>query len=490
MPRLRLLPILFLILPLSASAAAPAPAAKPATPSKLAPCKLEGEGEAKVDARCGFFETWENRVTHKGRKIRLRVVVLPALAAHPKPDPVFYFGGGPGEAITDGAGWAAGEELRQERDLVFIDQRGTGAPDRLGCKLGGDDSNLQTYLGDMFPVDAVRNCREELEKKYDLKLYTTDIAMDDIDDARAWLGYKKINLSGGSYGTRAAQTYLRRHPSSVRTVVLNGAVPMDETLPISHAAGGQRSLDILLGWCDADAACHKAFPDVRAELATVLDRLTQGPAQVTIENPVTHKPETVKISKEMIADGIRWALYSPGTGAALPRLIHAAAGGDLTPLAQAAVRSRVGIIDALAMGMFFSVTCAEDIPFIDPAQIPVRTAGSFLGDYRVRQQIAACGVWPRAKVPYALQEAVSSNLPVLIINGERDPVTPPDFGKRAAVALTNSLHVIVPFGAHGGSSDCIENLQRELIKKGSIQGLDTSCVAKITMTPFEIEAPK
>jgi pimeloyl-ACP methyl ester carboxylesterase len=461
--------------------------------SKLQPCKLDDEASRKVDARCGYFETWENRAAHTGRKIRLKTVVLPALGRHPKPDPIFFFGGGPGEAIASEAAGAAGDEairtLRQDRDLVFVDQRGTGEPDRLGCNLGGEDADLQTYLGEMFPVEAVRQCRDELAKKYDLTLYTTDVAMDDIDDARAWLGYGKINLVGGSYGTRASQVFLRRHPESVRTVILNGVVPMDETLPISHAAGGQRSLDILLGWCEKDPACHRAYPDVRKDLQTVFDRLAQGPVPVEIEHPKTHKKVAVKVSREIIADGIRWQLYNPGTGAALPRLIHEAAGGSFSPLAQAAVNSRLGIIDILAMGMFFSVTCAEDIPFIDPAQIAARTAGSFLSDYRVRQQMGACAVWPKANVPAGHQEAVHSDVPVLLINGERDPVTPPAFGDRAKQYLTNSLHVVVPYGAHGGSTPCVDGLQLKLIQTGSVKGLDTSCLAKIKMTPFETKAP-
>jgi pimeloyl-ACP methyl ester carboxylesterase len=496
MPKFRLFSsLVLLMLPLSTVAEAKPPAtATKTTAAKLEPCKMPGEN-GEVEARCGFFETWENRAARSGRKIRLKVVVVPARDPHPKPDPVFVFGGGPGQAITTEAGGPTGfqEELRkdgQDRDFVFIDQRGTGEPDRLGCNLGGQGSDLQTYLGEMFPVDAVRKCREELEKKYDLTLYTTDIAMDDIDDARAWLGYGKINLIGGSYGTRAAQVYLRRHPASVRTVILDGVVPMDETLPLSHAAGGQRSLDLLLGWCEKDPACHGAYPDVRKDLQTMLDHLAQGPVQVEIEHPVTHQKVTVKVSREVITDGIRWQLYTPAEGAALPRLIHEAAAGSLSPLAQASVQSRVGLPQLLAMGMFFSVTCAEDIPFIDPGQIATRTAGSFLSDYRVRQQMGACAVWPRAKVPAGHREAVRSDVPVLLINGERDPVTPPAFGDRTDKLLSNSLHVVVPWGAHGGETPCVNRLQKEVIEKGAVKGLDTSCLAQIRMTPFETAAPK
>jgi pimeloyl-ACP methyl ester carboxylesterase len=380
--------------------------------------------------------------------------------------------------------------LRRDRALLFVDQRGTGEPDKLACELGGHQEDLQSYLGEMFPVAAVRECRERLEKTHDLTLYTTDMAIDDFDDVRAWLGYGKINLWGGSYGTRAAQVFLRRHPQSVRSVVLDGAVPMDETLPITHAAAGQRSLDLLTEWCEKDAACHGRFPAFRQEFQTVMDRLRREPAAVEVKHPRTGKPARVTVAWNVVADGVRWALYSPGSSAQLPLMIHQAAAGDFAPLAQASVNSRLGAIDGLTMGLFFSVTCAEDIPFIDPAQVPARTANTFLGDYRVAQQTAACGVWPRARIEPSHREPVQTDIPVLVINGERDPVTPPDFGPRVTRAMTRAVRVVIPWGSHGGAEPCRDKIQADFIEKGSGEGLDLSCVKQIQLVPFVLEPPK
>ena len=464
------------------------PAAKPVH-SKLQPCKVEGE-KGQVGALCGLHEVWENRAAKSGRKIRLQVVVLPALAATPKPDPVFFFGGGPGEAIATEAGFFAGNELRRDRDLVFVDQRGTGEPDKLTCELGGHEDDLQSYLGEMFPVAAVQECRDRLAKTHDLTLYTSDLGMDDFDEVREWLGYGRINVSGGSYGTRAAQVYLRRHPRSVRAVILNGAVPMDEPLSLTHAAAGQRSLDLLLGWCEKDAACNAKFPAVRQEFRTVMDRLRREPVTVEFPHPKTGKPVRVKIAWNVVADGVRWALYSPGTSARLPLMIHQAAAGDFAPLALASIQSRLGAIQGITMGLFFSVTCAEDIPFIDPAEVPARTANTFLGDYRVRQQTAACGVWPRARIEPGHREAVHTDIPVLVINGERDPVTPPDFGKRLTTAMTHAVRIEVPYGTHNSDDPCTDGIQREFIEKGSGDGLDLSCVSKIQPPKFVLEPEK
>lgn len=468
--------------------AAAKPSPKPSQP-KLQPCKIAGE-KGPVDARCATYQVWENREAKSGRKIGLKVVVLPALSATPKPDPVFFLGGGPGEAIAEEAGYIGDFPLRRDRDLVFINQRGTAEPDKLACELGGRNENLQSYLGEMFPVAAVRECEERLAKKYDLTRYTTDAAVDDFAEVLAWLGYGKVNVDGGSYGTRTGQDFARRHPEAVRTVTLVGAVPMDEHLPITHAAAGQRSLDLLTDWCEKDPACHGKFPDFRQEFRSVMDRLRQGPVTVEIQHPRTHQPVQVQIAWNVVADGVRWALYTPQAGALLPWMVHQAATGDFKPLAQASVNSRINAIDFLTMGLFFSVTCAEDIPFIDPAQIPARTANTFLGDYRVNQQTAACGVWPRAKIEPGHWEPVHTDLPVLVLNGERDPVTPPDFGPRVTQAMTHATRIVIPWGAHGGDDPCTDRIQQDFIEKGSGEGLDLSCVSKIQMTPFALEGPK
>src|SRR4051812_27570041 len=285
MLRARLLIFVFVLVFVSL----PSFAVQPAHPSRsrLAPCKIPGKEGKQVDALCGTYEVWENREAKAGRKIGLKVVVLPSLSSSPLPDPIFDLSGGPGAASTEIAGSSAGYTLRQERDLVFVDQRGTGDPDRLVCNLAAREDGLQGYLGELFPLDGVRRCRDELGKKYDLTRYTVAAAVDDFDEIRAWLGYDKVNLYGGSYGTRTAQVYLRRHPESVRTAVLWGVVPMDEPVVLSHAAGAQRSLDLIFGLCEDAAACHAKFPGVRKDFQAVMDRLSQGPVEVEATHPET-----------------------------------------------------------------------------------------------------------------------------------------------------------------------------------------------------------
>ena len=189
----------------------------------------------------------------------------------------------------------------------------------------------------------------------------------------------------------------------------------------------------------------------------MMDRLGAEPVTVEVKHPRTGKPVQVRVAWNVVADGVRWAALLPGPSAWLPLMIHEAAAGDFAPLAQASVNSRLGAIDGITMGLFFSVTCAEDIPFIDPAQVPARTAGTFLGDYRVR---AADGGLRRLAARHGSSRATASrshsDVPVLVINGERDPVTPPAFGPRVTRAMTHAVRVVVPWGSHGGDEPCRE----------------------------------
>jgi pimeloyl-ACP methyl ester carboxylesterase len=485
MPRLR---SLLSILALASLVSLPSFADQPAHPSrsKLRSCKTGGGG-GEVAALCGEYKVWENRAAKTGRKIALKVLVLPALGPNPKPDPIVVLGGGPGQAANDMVG-ILGDEARQDRDLLFVDQRGTGEPDRLTCLLGtpGDFPSLFEQL---FPLDAVRRCREELGKKYDLTQYTTAAGADDLDEVRAWLGYGKLNLAGYSYGTRMAQVYLKRHPESVRTVTLWGSLPMDEALPISHSAAGQRSLDLVFEMCERDAACSARFP-VRKDFQSVMARLDEGPVEVEVPHPETRKPTRVRLPREVVVESIRSILYAAQGGAILPLAFHEAAAGDWKRLGEMVVQRRYGLTIGLSHGLFFSVTCAEDMPFITEEQIAARTAGSFLRDHRIRRQKAVCDLWPRAQVAPGHREAVRSEVPVLALNGRLDPVTPPEFGPRTVASFPNSLFLEIPFESHAIFGDCPAGIAQTFLDRASVQGLDTSCIAQMKPTPFVLEPPK
>ncbi|HYH44048.1 MAG TPA: alpha/beta fold hydrolase, partial [Thermoanaerobaculia bacterium] len=346
------------------------------------PCRVPG---VEKEALCATYPVWENRATKQGRKIGLNIVILPALGPDKQPDPVFHFGGGPGEGITEGAAFYPDID-RQKRDIVLIDQRGTGRSNPLDCTFFGEPVDFRRAAQDSFPLDETRKCRERLEKVADLTQYTTAAFADDLDEVRRWLGYGKINLSGGSYGTRMAQVYWRRHPDTVRSVVLVAVAPTDLFLPLRHAYSGQRALDLLLAECAAQAECRKAFPDTKADLKTIRERVEKG-VTVTVTNTRTGEKQQVRPTWGLVAEGIRFLMYGQG-GGSLPLQIQRAARGDLAPLVQMSIERRLGIDEILYMGLLFSVTCAEDLPYITEELTRKETAGTLLGDYRIRQQKA------------------------------------------------------------------------------------------------------
>ena len=464
---------------------------------QLTPCQVPRVTEKVL---CGTYEVFEDRAARKGRKITIKVVVFPATGPERAPDPLVYIPGGPGSSATEDAPGIAQvfAGFRAHRDMVFIDQRGTGGSHPLNCVLF-DPDNPQSYLGHFFPLADVRKCRQELEPKANLKLYTTPIAMDDFNEVRAALGYERLNLFGTSYGTRAALVYLKRHPHSVRTVSLHGVAPTNQFMPRDFAAVNERALQGIISECAADESCNKAFPNLREETRSVLERLIKGPvetkvsAQSSATVPGAAAPPTLTLSRDLAAEAIRYMLYSPRGASRVPLFIHLAAQGNFTPLAQSALQYRQQLVATGSNGLYLSITCAEDLPWIKPGEGERLSENTFLGDYRLRQQREACALWPRATIPKDYSQPTKSDAPVLILTGEWDPVTPPAHGDAVAKHLPNSLHIVVPDGAHGfgglQGNDCILRLQTAFVERGTTKGLDTSCIKNVKRSGFDLTLP-
>lgn len=450
----------------------------------LQSCKLPSWTE---EVKCGKYEVYENRATKQGRKIALRVVVLPALNANHAPDPVFYFAGGPGASAVDTvirAGKSYLIELRQNRDLVFIDQRGTGESNPLTCNLYGDKSEMGPYFTEVFSLEKLRDCQAELEKSADLKQYTTSNAVADFDEVRAALGYDKINLYGGSYGTQAALYYLRQFPERVRTATLLGTAPPDYKLPLKVPQSVQHALDLLFEDCGTDAKCKAAFPTLKTDFEAALKHLEKGPVSFDTANPFTGKIQKVTLSRTAFNEHVRVMLYNPEITRWLPLTISFAANNDFRLFASVAHQAFRQIEDAIARGLHFSVVCAEDVPFITTQEINTAIAGTFYGDGRIQAYRKACEFWPSEKVNAALLAPVKSNVPVLLISGELDPVTPPSIAAIALPHLPNGKHVVIRYTAHAFSFPCVNDLVLAFITKGATKDLDSSCIQQIKRPAF------
>lgn len=442
-----------------------------------------GLPEGKISR--GSYAVFEDREANAGRMIRLDLIILHATGPDPKPDPLFYLAGGPGQAAVDLYGSYIDSPLRLERDIVFVNHRGSGGDNFLQCELYGGDDNVQGYLENTFDVEAFRSCLEKLQKKFDLTKYSTPMAMDDLNEVREALGYDKINLIGTSGGTRSSLVYMRRHPGTVRTAILIGVAPLSNKNPLYHAWGAQRAVEHLFKECAADPDCSEAYPNLEEEFWTVLERLERSPVQVMVAHPAMNERLRVNLSLPAFTEAIRSMMYSVRLGREVPYCIHQAFLGNFRPVAQLAIEMERGSRQGISLGLLLCVTCSEDVARIKPDEITRATKRSFRGDIRVRSQMAVCEIWPKTNLPKDYGDPVRANIPALIFSGTLDPVTPPCWGEEAARHLPRSLHVVFP-GAHGISMGCSGRIMLEFLTKGSAEGIDTSCVDSIGLPPFRL----
>jgi len=456
--------------------------AEPSRKMVLKPCRLEGVGR---QALCGTQEVWEDRAAKKGRKVPLKVVVVPALAASPEPDPLVLLAGGPGQGAAKLAGQMVPvlERIQRTRDLLFVDQRGTGDSKPLDCDPVPPDAPLARQFDSTFYEEDFRKCLAGYDA--DVRLYTTPIAMDDLDEVREALGYQKLNLYGVSYGTRAALVYLRQHPEHVRSVILEGVAPMSLLLPLYVARDSQRALDLLFNHCEQDAQCAKRYPELRGRFDALLAQLQQAPVHTKVEHPLTGVPEELTLSRDAFTGVLRGLLYMPEAASLVPLVLDRATQGDWRPLVAIHHSMNSGLKGNLSQGMYLSVVCAEDAPHIPPEAIARETKGTWLGEAELGDMLRACAFWPRGELPKDYRAPVKSDVPVLLLSGELDPVTPPSWADDAKKTLTRSLHVTLPGVGHGTSSiGCARALMADFVNRGSVEGLASKCGEGLKRPPF------
>ena len=429
---------------------------------------------------CGRFRVYENRDTRRGRTIDLAFVVLKAIHDRGHGDAYTQFNGGPGVGATSSASSTNSirTAIREDRDILLVDHRGTGRSAPLLCDNPfprGIPSRFET----VFPLDHVDACREMLAQRADLSQYTSINAMDDLAELTAWLGYDQLDLSGGSYGSREAQIFVRRHPEMVRTVVLNGVAPVHERVYLHHARDLQAALDNLLAECKAQTDCSAAYPDLESVLREVLATAVDDPPTVLVQNTA------VPFGIGPLSYALRGLLY--GRSGSVPARLYGAHTGSWQALASYYLSRQawVGGSDGTPAGYHFSVLCAEDIDPLSWDEIARETAGTFMGDFLIAGYKRVCERWPSAKLPQSYFAPVYSDKPALLLSGGRDPVTPVSGANAVAGHWPNSLHIVVPNGGHGQGGNCINQMILKLVATASVKGIDVTCVRSRPPTRFE-----
>ena len=464
-------------------------------------CRLKG---IETALRCATVQVAEDRdaaTAAGGRQIPIRVAVIPALARQPESDAIFVFAGGPGQAATDVAGqvYPLFSKLNRDRDIVFVDQRGTGGSHRLSCSRETADGGLSTAFDAGDLERRIAACATRLGRQADLTRYTTMVAMQDIDEVRGRLGYPRINLWGASYGTRAALEYLRQFPDRVRTMTLDGVAPASVKLPLSFGVDTYAAMVGVVADCARDAACAARYPTLAADLTALFARLDAGPVEIDVVHPVTGTKERVRLSRTGLASLLRTPLYLGLTASLLPAAIEQAKRGDYGALAALGVTVGSGLEENLALGMHLSVLCSEDMPSITTADLDAAKAEALhsVVDGRpnpfalvyLAQYQRLCAPWPKRAPPPAFFASLAgrpgADVPTLMLSGGIDPATPPAHATAVEHQLTHVRHLVAPHVGHGVSMQgCAPDLIERFVKRADAASIDGACLQSIPRPLF------
>ncbi|MFT4197912.1 MAG: alpha/beta hydrolase [Pseudoxanthomonas sp.] len=475
----------------SAVAAAPADAGK-AAPTPLPtrrygtlvfrPCALSSSSGPSLDAQCSRLQVAEDPARPQGRRIDLRIAWLPPTDnGKAAPDPVFFIAGGPGQSALQSYPDLdpAFVQARKQRDVILVDQRGTGGSNLLDCpQVADDDSDDLAAI-----AKVVEDCRQRLERKADLRFYTTVEAVRDLDAVRAALGAQRIDLVGVSYGTRVAQQYAMRHPDHTRSLVLDSVVPNTLVLGNIFARNLDEALALQFGQCAKDAVCREKLGDPRKELDTLLDTLRRDPPLVDYRDATTGEFAQTRLRAAQVAGLVRMYAYLPTVATLLPVLVHEANQGRYAALTALIQSLSAQMQDAMAMGMQLSVSCSEDGDRIAAA---ASDAGTVLGRSFTEAMATQCKAWPKGEIPADFHRPQATSVPALVLEGEFDPVTPPRYGQEVARSLPNARLLVLRGQGHNViGTGCMPRLLGQFLDRTDAKALDATCLDSLAYAqPF------
>lgn len=455
------------------------------TGSKLHSCKING---VKDSVLCGSYPVFENRQTMSGRKINLNIVVIPSMHPDSSTTPIFYIEGGPGSAATATASFFADSAVpyMQYHDIVLVDIRGTGGSNGLNCPSLQFKNGLKEQLEDMYPPELVKDCYDSLSKIVNLKQYTTTNAVYDLEEVRKWLGYKKINIYGISYGTRLSLVYMKMFPGSIESCILWSPVPAYARMPLYHAQYAQQSLELLFENCSKDSLCHHSFPGLQQEFNALMHKMKNKPVAFQVTDSAGHS-QHLSISWNAFQTKLRTLLYAPLGMRKIPFIIHEAYLGNFKPFISL-FPTGANTDDFIAEGYYLCVTCSEDVPFIKLDEINALTKNTFMGTYRIDQQKTACANWVQGSIPKDFFTPTISDIPTLIFSGGYDPVTPTSLAKEIASHLSNATLVVIPEMAHTfdglSNPECFDEICLCFINNPSNPKLKLDCVKDMLPEPY------
>ena len=476
------------LLALCAAVAARSQPAGEGASLELGDCRIRvDDGYPGIAARCGTLMRPVNPADSESALIPLRVALVPALSLEPEPDPLVAIAGGPGQgSIQFYASYAqAFDKVRRKRDILLLDQRGTGESAALDCEIS--DELIEGQFSLEQTVAETQSCLAALP--YDPRYFTTSIAVQDLEALRMALAIPQLNLYGVSYGTRVAQHFLRRFPDSTRTVILDGVVPPAVALGPVIAIEAQKALDAIFDRCAENGECNQRFPNIRSEFASLRLALSAQPVSLELPNPLDGHLQQISFGASELAGAVRMLSYHPNTVALIPLLVHEAANGNYAPLASQFLMIAESMEDVLSLGMHNAVVCTEDLPYVDGTSIS-RDAleQTYIGPMQADALQAICSVWPRGVIDDDFKLALVSDKPVLLLSGEADPVTPPHYAEQVAATLGNVKHLTGLRQGHGQiMRGCMPDIVGRFVDSARIEALEEDCFNRVFAMPFFLD---
>jgi pimeloyl-ACP methyl ester carboxylesterase len=454
-------------------------------PVPLTECRLEHPLHlTSILARCGTLHVPEDREHPQSGSIALNVAVVPALNRRSTEAPMFLLAGGPGQSAMQVyvALSSAFARVNRNHAIVLLDQRGTGNSSPQTCQYP------EEWQQPVDPMPALRKATQECLAKLGqrVRFYTTSIAVRDLDEMRAALGYEQIDLYGASYGTRVAELYMRRYPARAHAVILDGVTYPEQIIGAETPQDGENALNLILARCRQAPDCAATYPDLQQDWESLQRQFGPQKVMVTIDDPNSGLPLEIEFNRKILGSALRFLSYSAMQASLLPALIHEAVHGKLRPLASQSVMNARQIGDQLANGMQYSVICSEDEPLFAAANIDrAAMARTYQGTELVDALKEICKLWPHGPVDADLHASLHSDIPTLLLSGEADPVTPPADAERAAVGLTRHRHLILKGEGHGQlSAGCVPRLMADFLDSAAPDKLDATCLEQHTPEPF------
>jgi len=447
---------------------------------ELSPCFISGLQER---ISCATVDVPLDYDTPQGRKISVHVAVIPATSSDPADDPLLIFAGGPGQAAGEYGGLVnqAFYEVKKDRDIVLIDQRGTGKSNALDCSSSG----LEDVL--LKPIELAARCRTEHD--IDVRHFTLENIIRDTDDIRAGLGYEQVNLWGGSYGTKSVSLYLKRYPEHVRSIIVDGVLPPDTSLFASAPASAERALNKLVEDCKAQPSCNAAFPDFKAQVLGLMEKAEKGELAFKGIDPISGEYVEFDLELAIAVESIRMVMYGADGTTILPYVVDQAHKGNLAPLL-APLMNGQALPTGMYLGSTLSLLCGEDVASINAADAAAAGKGSFARDSYYQIWKNYCEGWDYMRPTTAdFFAPAESNVPALILSGDLDPVTPPPLGEHWLKGFPNGRHIIVAGTGHNTSNvGCMPELMAEFIEGLDPAALDTSCFDTLSRLPLIVGA--